>query len=483
MVEIVIDPVTRIEGHFSVRAEVDNGVVKDSWVYGTLFRGFENILVNRDPRDALFITPRICGVCYIDHGMAAALCLEKAFNVKPPPLAIILRNLVHLSNWIYDHILHFWILAGPDYGPPYGKFKEMEAFKGEGYTKALEITRICREASSVFGGKTPHQSTFVPGGISETPDPKRITEFTYRVLKAKEWIDSYMIPFVEGFYQEFKDEAADVGDREANLMAYGVFEDLSTDPSDRIHKPGVILDGKLVATNLWEEIEPKVYEEVAHSWYTEESAGKPSEAKPPTPQYTGFKKDGKYSWAKSPRWNGEVVEVGPLARMWSTALQSGGGVETDAGIWKPPKRPNAIERIYARAYEAAFCATKVLEELHNLLELVNEGEDRVWQPYEMRDTASGIGLTEAARGALGHWIKIKGKRIERYQVITPTAWNASPRDNNGRKGPIEAALEGSKAREEDPSIDVTRTVRSFDPCLACTVHVFNGRHIKTRRIP
>ncbi len=483
MVEIVIDPVTRIEGHLSVRAEVEEEVVKDSWISGTLFRGFENILVNRDPRDALFITPRICGVCYIDHGIASSQSLENAFNLKPPPLVIVLRNLIHLSNWMYDHILHFWILAGPDYGPPFGRYEEMEALKGKGYAKAMEISRICREASSVFGGKTPHQSTFVPGGISETPDPKRITEFSYRVLKAKKWIDSYMIPFVDDFYSEFKDEAINFGDRPANLLSYGVFDDLSYDPADRMHKPGVILDGDLVATDLRKDIEPRIYEHITHSWYSEGSDGSPSKAAPPTPLYTGFEKDGKYSWGKSPRWNGNVVEVGPLARMWSTALQSGGAVKTDAGTWKPPRRPNATERIYARAYELAFCTTQVVEQLHRLLELVNEGEREVSIPYNMPESATGMGLTEAARGALGHWIGIKGKRIERYQVITPTAWNASPRDNLGRKGPIEDALEGSRARGDDPSIDVVKVVRSFDPCLACTVHVFEGKRMKIRSIP
>lgn len=482
MVEITIDPVTRIEGHLSVKAEIENGVVKDSWVYGTLFRGFENILVNRDPRDALFITPRICGVCYIDHGIASALCLESAFNVKPPPLAIILRNLVHLSNWMYDHLLHFWILAGPDYGPPFGQFKEMEAFKGEGYKQALEISRICREASSVFAGKTPHQSTFVPGGIAETPDPKKITEFTYRVLKAKEWIDSYMIPFVDTFYEKTKDNVQSIGEREANLIAYGVFDDLSGHPLDRIHKPGVILNGQLVSSNLFDDIEPKIQEYVVHSWYSEDSAGHPSEANPPNPQYTGFNKDGKYSWAKSPRWDSHVMEAGPIARMWSTALQNGGKIETDAGTWKPPRKPNAIERIYARAYEAAFCATMVVNQLYTLLELVNEGEKNVSEPYTIPNTAKGKGLSEAARGALGHWIQIKGKMINRYQVITPTAWNASPRDNSGERGPIESALVGSPIQSEDPSLDVVRAVRSFDPCLACTVHVFDETNTQSKEL-
>ncbi|MEM4246005.1 MAG: nickel-dependent hydrogenase large subunit [Candidatus Bathyarchaeia archaeon] len=482
MVEIVIDPVTRIEGHLSVRVEVEGGVVKDSWVHGTMFRGFENILVNRDPRDAIFITPRICGVCYIDHGMASALCLESAFNVRPPPLATVMRNIIHLSNWMYDHVLHFWILAGPDYGPPYGSFREMEAFKGEGYVKALEIARICREASSVFAGKTPHQSTLVPGGVAETPEPKRITEFTYRVLRAKEWIESYMIPFVERFYGEYGG-ASDAGERPANLMAYGAFDDPSLDPTKRAHKPGVIIDGSLVATDLYGAIEPNIWEEVTHSWYSEDSAGKPDEAEPPTPRYTGLDKDGKYSWAKSPRWGEKVVEVGPLARMWSTALQSGGRVETDAGTWKPPKKPNAIERIYARAYEAAFCATLVIKELYSLLTLIEEGEDKVWEPYRMPKAAGGKGLTEAARGALGHWMRVEGGRIRRYQVITPTAWNASPRDGKGMKGPLEEALEGSRIRSEDPSLEVVRIVRSFDPCLACTVHVYDPRGTRCRKIP
>ncbi len=475
MREIIVDPLTRIEGHLAVRALVDEEEVKDAWAHATMFRGFEIILVGRDPIDAQFITSRICGVCSIDHGIAAARALECALKIKPTPMGTVLRNLIQGAHWIYDHIIHCFLLAGPDYGPPFGKIGELEALKGEGYIQALKMQRLAMEATAIFAGKVPHGASIIPGGVTETPDLRKVTAFMYRLRLLKKWVDEYMIPLFDKFYEIYSGELSSSGEREANLIAYGTFEDPSLDPMKRWLKPGVIVNGSLVTADLYGEIEANIYEDVVHSWYTDDSGGKPSEEAPPKPLFTGLDKNGKYSYAKAPRWKGLVMEAGPLARMWSTALQSGGKVVTDAGEWKPPKKPNTVERIYARAYETAFVAKKMVEELDKLFDLLKAGEKATWREWSIPDTSSGKGLVEAARGALGHWITIKGGKIERYQVITPTAWNISPRDSKGKRGAVEEALVGTKiTSKSEPSLDVVRVVRAFDPCLACTVHVFRG---------
>ena len=482
MVEITIDPVTRIEGHLNVKVTLESDRFTDAWTSNSLFRGFEEILQGRDPRDAIYIASRMCGVCYTSHGMASALALDQAMGVKPPPLGTLLRVLTQYAEWMYDHLLILFALEGPDYGPPFGRMEEFTAFKGSAYLDALRISRVAREATAVWGGKMPHQASFVPGGITEFPDTKKFANFTYRLLDVKQWIDNTMIPLFDKFYDTYKDELTGSGERETNLLSYGVFDDQTLDPQKRVLKPGAIINGNLVATNLYQEIAPKITEDVTHAWYTEDSGGEPSKVKTPTPQYTGIQKEGKYSWCKASRWNDSVVEVGPLARMWSTALQSGGKIETDAGSWSPPKKPDTIERIYARAYETALVATKVIDKLYELLDLINKGEREVFQPYSVPENSEGMGLTEAARGALGHWVKVENKKIARYQVITPTTWNCSPRDNKGRRGPTEEALANTPVRSADPTLDAVRVVRAFDPCIACAVHVLDGSKISTRNL-
>jgi len=482
MVEITIDPVTRIEGHLNIKVELEENRFTDAWTSHSLFRGFEEILQGRDPRDAIYIASRICGVCYTSHGIAAALALDQAMRVKPPPLGTLLRVLTQYAEWLYDHLLILFALEGPDYGPPFGRLEELATLKGKGYLEALKMSRLAREATAVWGGKMPHQATFVPGGITEFPDTRKFANFTYRLLEVKRWIDDYMIPLMDKFYDSYKDELTDSGEREANLLSYGVFDDETLNPQNRMMKPGVIINGNLTATNLYDEIAPKIAEYVTHSWYTEDSAGEPTRTKVPVPQYTGLQKDGKYSWCKAPRWDDNVVEVGPLARMWSTALQDGGKIQTDAGVWSPPKKPDTIERIYARGYEAALVATKLIDKLYELLDLVNRGEREVFQPFSIPESSEGYGLTEAARGALGHWVKVENKKIARYQVITPTTWNGSPRDNQGRRGPIEEALANTVVKNTDPTLDAVRVVRAFDPCIACAVHVLDGSKVSTRHI-
>ena len=331
-----------------------------------------------------------------------------------------------------------------------------------------------------YGEEVPHQATFVPGGITEFPDVKKFANFTYRVLEVKRWIDDYMIPLMDKFYDSYKDELTNSGETQANLLSFGVFDDETLNPQNRLLKPGAIINGSLTAENLYDEIAPKIFEHVTHSWYAEGSAGNPTQTVVPIPQYSGINKQGKYSWCKAPRWDDKVVEVGPIARMWSTALQKGGKIETDAGSWSPPKKPDTIERLYARAYEVAFVATNLVGTMYKLLDLINRGEREVFQPFTVPDNSEGYGLTEAARGALGHWIKVEDKKIARYQVITPTTWNGSPRDDKGRRGPIEEALANTTVKNDNPTLDAVRVVRAFDPCIACAVHVFDGSKISTR---
>ncbi len=473
MKELVIHPITRIEGHLTIKVLLDEKESKivDAWVQGTMFRGVEVIMSGRNPIDAQFIASRICGVCSLDHSIAAARALENAFGISPPPIAIVIRNIMQCMHWIYDHILHCMLLIGPDFGPPHGRIEDLEWGKGRGFIQALKMQKLAMEATAIFTGKLPHAASIIPGGISQTPDIQKIISFMSRVREVKSWIDNYMIPLFNKLYDMYKDEMQYSGEREANLIAYGAFEDLSLDPLKRVLKPGVIIGGSLITNDL-NEIESGIIEHVFYSWYTEDSGGRPSEEKTPKPMF--ISKSHKYSYVKAPRWRGYVVETGPLARMWTTALQCGGKVLTDAGPWKPPKKPNSLERIYARAYETAFCATRIMEEIDRLLDLLNR-ESEVWIPWKIPNTCTGKGLVEAARGALGHWVRIKDYLIESYQVITPTTWNASPRDNMGKKGPLEEALTNTLiTNKSDPSIDILRVIRAFDPCMACAVHAYRG---------
>ena len=461
MAIIKIDPVTRLEGHLKVTLKVEtvSGVpqVVDAWSSGTLFRGLETILVNRPPEDAQHITQRICGVCPVSHGMAAAKTLDKAFGVVIPDNARIMRNLVLGANFLQSHILHFYHLAlldfidGPEmppWQPSWSTGKRISKSDATvwvaHYVAALEKRREAHEMGALFGGRLPHPPAYIPGGFTTTPRPDRITKFMEYLSELKTFIEAVYLPDVKSLASAYP-EYFSIGDWPGNLLAFGAF-DLDSTGENKFIQGGYVPNGstKVEAVNL-----SAITEQVAYSWYSNTTNNLMPSSGKTVPQYP---KTNAYSWLKAPRYQGAPCEVGPLARMVVNGHYTGG--------------ISVMDRHLARAEEALKIANAMVK-------WVEEIQDRqpVYTPHRPALSATSYGLTEAPRGALGHWLKITNGKISNYQVITPTCWNASPRDKASNHGPIEEALIGTPVQNINEPVEVLRVIHSFDPCLSCAVHV------------
>ena len=481
--KIKIDPITRIEGHLAIEAVIDDGVVKEAKSAGTLFRGFEIILQGRDPRDANRLTQRICGVCPTAHATASALCLDDAFGLtdKIPDNAKLIRALVFGSNFLQSHILHFYHLAALDYVDAAGAVGDTAPFvpryegdyrvSGEAnaelvnhYLKALDIRRKCQEMLAIFGGKMPHNVGIVPGGVTEKPTEDKITNFLWRLKEIKEFVENVYIPDVIAVAKIY-DDYFGIGKGCGRLLAYGGF-DL---PTGKLFKAGVI------SPDL--QLEPfakeNITEDLKHSWYADAASGKNPAQGETQPD---IKKKEAYSFLKSPRYKGQVCEVGPLARMVSNYVQGDAITkelvdsvlgEFSAGV---DALYSVLGRHAARALEAKLVANAMVDWLIRL-----KPDEPTIVESEIPEKSEGAGLAEAPRGAVGHWITIKDKKIERYQVIAPTAWNASPKDDKDQPGAVEQAIIGTKVKDKDNPFELVRIVRAFDPCLACSVHLLDAR--------
>ena len=475
MTKLIIEPITRIEGHLEIEVTVEKvrGVqqVIDAKSSAAMFRGFEKILVDRDPRDATILTQRICGVCPISHAMASTLSLEAAFSVKPPDNGRILRNLVLGANFIQSHILHFYHLAALDYintegivdkSPWTPRYVTPDMVTGDmatvlvdHYVQALKMRRKAHQMGAIFGAKLPCTSTFVPGGCTEVVSTIKIDDFRTLLTELCVFIDDTHVPDVLAVADLFP-EYYEIGAGCGNLLAYGVF-DLDTAGDEKLLARGRYTDPKV------RNVDPaKITEYVEFSRYTPESGDLNPSVGVTEPD---IDKPGAYSWSKSPRYLDKVHETGPLARMWVNG-------EYTRGI-------SVLDRIAARALECL----KVANAMNGWLDDLDVNAP-VYESSVIPESATGIGLTEAPRGALGHWIDIKDSKISRYQVITPTSWNASPRDDHGKRGPIEEALIGTPVADTEKPIEVLRVVHSFDPCIACAVHLVTpeGRSLGNFRV-
>lgn len=447
----IIDPVSRIEGHMKVEVEIDGGAVTDVKVSGTLFRGFEMILQGRAPDDAPLLTQRICGVCPISHGTASVLALEDVNNWKPNTNGRALRNLVLGSNYIQSHILHFYVLSAVDFVPgpatsPWDAYWNVDMRPGLGgvmghFTQALEARRKAHEMAAIFGGKIPHAAAFIAGGMTSEVTAEKISRFQAYLAELTAFIQNVYIPDVQAVGTVYSDYFAK-GIGPENLLSYGVF-DLSG--GGRHLRSGYIEKGvpgvNTINTN-------NINEHVTYSWYQNTDPKHPSEGVT-TPQHP---KTNAYSWLKSPRYNNKAVEVGPLARMKVSGNYNGG--------------ISVMDRHVARAKEALLVA----QAMQGWLGEISAGSG--YDSSFSQGKGMGEGLTEAARGALGHWANIgTDGKISNYQVITPTCWNASPKDDSGVKGPMEQALMGTPVIDASKPVEVIRIIHSFDPCIACAVHV------------
>jgi len=471
---IKIDPITRIEGHLEIEVVVDTvkgqQQVVEARSAGTMFRGFEIILADRDPRDATQYTQRICGVCPVSHGMASSTNLDHAFGVTPPANGRILRNLVLGANFIQSHVLHFYHLSILDFIDTTGLLDQSpwtprnvtpdmiggqtaETLVGH-YLTALEIRRKAHQMGAIFGGKLPCTGSFVVGGMTENVTAEKVADFRSLLMEIRSFITNVYLPdatllgtMFPSYYQ--------LGTGLGNLICYGVF-DLNAGGSSKLFGPGRYTDGQPGT------VDPaQITEYVTRSWFTPACDNKNPAVGETIPDPD---KANAYSWLKAPRYLEKAHEAGPLARLWVNGQYSHG--------------ISMMDRIVARATEAQSLANAMDGWLDELVP-----GDPVYATSAIPQTATSSGLTEAPRGALGHWMNIDNSVISRYQVITPTSWNASPRDNQDHPGPIEAALVGVPVADTDQPVEVLRVVHSFDPCLACAVHMVRpGRRTNGTRV-
>lgn len=505
MRRIVIDPMTRIEGHMKVEAVLDNdGVIVDARSSGVLYRGIEMILRGRDPRDATRITQRICGVCPVPHGTASAMCLDYAFGIadRIPDNGRILRNLILGSEYVHNHILHFYHLSSLDYiditkaaGYEESDFEPVRQFISRGYLspfvpryegdyrlsdednkalvlhylQALEMRRKAHDMLSLFGAKTPIQAGIIAGGVTCVPETDKMASFLWRAKELYGFVVNAYLPDVLKIARAYSDHFG-IGSGCKHFLSFGFF-DLEGKEADYEKRKRLLKQGSTNSSLLYEPLDiGSISESIRYSWYEDESTPDP-------------KKEGAYSFIKSPRYKGSPHEVGPLARMLvgyafgdeeiKRELDSVMG-ELSIGI---DEIFSVMGRHIARAVEAKLIAKALCEWV---LEL-KPGEP-AFVPYEIPSEADGMGLVDAPRGCLGHFMRVEGGAIKNYNVISPTTWNGSPMDDKDQHGAIEQALIGTKVKDPDNPFEVVRIVRSFDPCLACAIHMVNLRGSKLREV-
>ena len=558
MSRVIVDPVTRIEGHLRIEAEVDGGVVKDAWSSSTMFRGIELILKGRDPRDAWAFAQRICGVCTTVHAIASIRAVENAIGSAPPPNVRLLRNLIIAAQCVQDHVVHFyhlhaldwvdivsalsadpaktsslaqsisdWPLSSPTYfagvrdrvkafvergqlgpfanaywgHPAYRLPPEANLMAVAHYLEALDWQREFIKLHAVLGGKNPHLQSFLVGGMSTPIDPNSqsalnagtIAELKQLVARARDFVVRVYIPdllAIAGFYKDWAGHGQGVG----NYLAYGEY------PDDDTASPALFIPGGIIRGRDISKTEPfdaaKVTEYISHSWYDYQQGDAVSlhpskgETSPnytgPTPPYERLDTDKKYSWLKSPRYADEPMEVGPLARMLVAYVSGQPRVkELVDGVLKalnvgPEALFSTLGRVAARGIETQLLAEKMDVWVDGLAANMAAGDFRIhdtskWDPSSWPAEAMGAGFHEAPRGALAHWVNIGNGLIQNYQCVVPSTWNAGPRDAKGRRGPYEEALIGTPVADAERPIEILRTVHSFDPCMACGVHVVDAR--------
>ncbi|NVL90534.1 MAG: nickel-dependent hydrogenase large subunit [Desulfobacterales bacterium] len=507
--KIVVDPVTRIEGHLKITVEVENGKVKDAWSSGTMARGIEALLQGRDPRDAPFVTSRLCGVCYSVHQIASSYALDKAFGARVPWGGTLLRNLAMGAEYIYDHVLHFYHLSALDYidimavAAYKGKDKALNAVKDKvvglvkakdtfpltprykpdefcvrdpdvvisavkHYVDALAIHAKARNMGAIFGGRTPHYQSIVVGGFTQLPDVNQVAMFRAMLDEQAKFINEVYIPDVLAFGTGplFPLAKIGLGGGHYNYLSYGALQ-LDKGGSKLVFPAGVIEGLNPADIKIGRFNHKKVTESVKYGWYKKDGPKHPYRGK----QVFDLDKRNAYSFVKAPRYNGKPMEVGPLARMLVAKNPD------VLGLVAKGAKPGVVARHAARAIETKLVVDACYKWLDQLLSEITKRrfkihDTRHWEPPA---NGTGAGFYEAPRGALGHWVKIKNKKIANYQMVVPSTWNASPRCEKKRRGPYEQALIGAPVPDPNNPINVVRIVRSFDPCLACAIHLIDPK--------
>ncbi len=533
---ITIDPITRIEGHLRIEVEVEGGKVVNAWSSGTLFRGIEVILQGRDPRDAQHFVQRSCGVCTYVHALASVRAVDDAVGIKLPANARLIRNLLHGAQYQHDHIVHFYHLHALDWvdivsalkadpaktaaladntgNAPWGGrqyFKNVQvrlqtfvdsgqlgpfanAYWGHSayklppeanlmaaahYIEALRIQAKAARMHAIFGGKNPHPQSLVVGGVTSVADlvPDRIAEFLYITKETQEFVKNVYIPDLMAVASFYKEWGAIGGC--TNFLTYGDFPASEQEPESFYMPRGVIRKRDLANIEMADQ--QKVTEDVTRAWYLKSAPKHPFEGETrPIPENPKFSPEkGKYSWAKAPRYDGLPCEVGPLARVLVAYGKGHADIKALVdGALKQLDIPasalfSTLGRTAARGLETVAIGDAMQGWVTELVENLKNGDTKTYQPYEMPQTAQGVGLNDVPRGALGHWIRIENGKIGNYQYVVPSTWNLGPRDGGGNLSPVEEALIGTPVADPQKPLEVLRTVHSFDPCLACAVHVID----------
>jgi hydrogenase large subunit len=575
IVDMAWDPITRIVGSLGIHTKIDFGTRKvvDCWSTSSIFRGYSVFMKGKDPRDAHFITSRICGICGDNHATCSVYAQNMAYGIKPPHIAEWIVNLGEAAEYMFDHNLFQDNLVGVDfcekmvretnpgvydlaertaapnaalhgYATISAIMRALNPFTGELYREALQMSRLTREMFCLMEGRHVHPSTIYPGGVGTVPSQQLFTDYLTRLMKYVEFLKR-IVPLHDDLFDFFYQALPGyemVGNRRVLLGCWGSFqnpetcdfryETMASWGRDMFVTPGIVVDGELVTTDLVEInlgirilLGSSFYDDWAgdQKFVTHDPLGNPIDARHPWNQTTvphPQKRDfaGKYTWVMSPRWydkrSGDHLALdtggGPLARLWVTALAKRvniGYVEATGKsvvirlpksqnhpavefVWNIPKHANTIERNRARTYFQAYAAAAAFHFLEKAMAELHAGRIETGVEFKVPDEAIGCGFHEAVRGVLSHHLVIKGKKIENYHPYPPTPWNASPRDSFGTRGPYEDAVTGTPIFEENgrdqfKGIDIMRTVRSFDPCLPCGVHLYlgEGKELTLRHSP
>lgn len=538
---IMIDPITRIEGHLRIEVEVENGKVKDAWSSGQMFRGIEIMLQGRDPRDAHHFVQRSCGVCTYIHALSSVRAVEAACNIEIPENAQIIRNLLHGAQYQHDHIVHFYHLHALDWvdivsglsadpvktaklsestggrretaeyfktvqdklktfvnsgqlgpfnnaywgHPAYKLPPEANLMASAHYLEAIKLQAKAARMHAIFGGKNPHPQSLVVGGVTSVGDltPERINEFVTIWKETKAFIDEVYIPDLLAVASFYKDWGA-IGGNNKNYLCYGEFPEKGA--NDGFLYPAGVLMGDLTVKPVDTKL---ITEDVTRAWYEKGSAKHPFEGETkPIKGEVKYNTNNQYSWLKAPRYDGAPAEVGPLARNL-VAYASGQpqvkslvehvlktlGVGTEALF-------STLGRTAARGIETVVIGNAMEGWIEKLKSNVSGGNKKTYQAWKMPDKGKGFGLNDVPRGALGHWIEIEGGKIKNYQYVVPSTWNLGPRDGKKQKGPVENSLIGTPIADPKRPLEVLRTVHSYDPCIACAVHVIDPHTNETYQV-
>jgi hydrogenase large subunit len=549
--KITVDPITRIEGHLRIDAEVSDGQIKNAWSSGQMWRGIENILQGRDPRDAWLFTQRICGVCTTVHALASVRCVENALGMEIPLNAQYIRNLIVSLHALHDHIVHFYVLSAldwvdvvsalqadpkktaglastlsewPNNSPE--RFKAVQAkvkalvdsgqlgpfanaYWGHAamhlppeanlmavshYLEALDYQRKATQALAILSGKNPHIQNLSVGGVTAAINPANEATLNMERLY---WVKQ-LVEEVSGFIKQvYLPDVIAVGALYKDWLQYGAgvtnylaVPDMPLDTKgERFDLPGgVIFQGNLASVKEIKSFKDTFFKDnvvecIAHSWYKGDWTKHPFE-EDTVPNYTDFNENGKYTWLKAPRFQGHPMQVGPLAQVLVgyavghelTKKYVDDALSRVSSLAGAQVGPNVLHstpgRHLARAIRAAMLADLALKHWELLVDNVGKGDLAIFNPPTFpKGEQRGFGFHEAPRGALSHWIVIQDGRIKNYQCVVPSTWNAGPRDEKGLLGPYEASLVGNPVADPEKPLEVLRTIHSFDPCIACAVHM------------